>query len=247
VAYFGLLNLALSALIGISLSKDVRVRVVRTLWFEDISFWNEPLFDTPVGRLTIRQTVMIMAFAGLSWFFSTFLADIMFKIAIGSGIFFIGLYLALQKVKTIPPEKYLLAVIFGKGKISVRASKGEIRVAETELPEMPETLRTRNVKFEVPLELETPVKIVGVLRDPSTGQSLVEKSFTVFIDGERYSAGVTDDQGFFTLYFAPTTYGSHRVEVRPEGYAGTAEIFEVEVKPKGVKLGGSMGNGRREK
>ena len=86
--------------------------------------------------------------------------------------------------------------------------------------------------MRVSADLESPVKVVGVLRDPSTGEVLRGKPYEVFARGERCSSGVSDEQGFFTAFFTPKIYGEYTVEVRPEGYA-RGQTFKLIVEPKG--------------
>jgi hypothetical protein len=203
-------------------------RVVRTLWFEDVGLLNEPVFDTPLGRLTIRQTIALMAFALLAWTTTLFFEDLIFKVVVGGAVFLFGAVLFMHRVKTVPPERVVLLAL-GLGRKCPRKPMEARKAVRKGLMGAPAPAKT----VRVSAELDAPVKIVGVLRDPSTGRLLPERSFEVCVDGGPYSAGVTDEQGFFTVFFAPQRYGAYRVEVRPEGYAGPAQTLEVLVQPKG--------------
>jgi hypothetical protein len=59
------------------------------------------------------------------------------------------------------------------------------------------------------------------------------RPFTVYVDGRQYQAGITDEKGFFTIYFMPQRLGLHTVELVPEGYDGRPFSLEVEVKVSG--------------
>ena len=202
-----------------------RFRVVRTLWFEDMGLRNVRIFDTPVGRLSIRQLIIIAVFGGLGWLSSLLFADILYKIAAGGAVFAAGLILAMQRVKVITPERAIL-LAFGIGRTYPKGMKA---VAEGKGKKRKKMLVKR---MRVSADLESPVKIVGVLRDPSTGEVLEGKPYEVFTRGERCSSGVSDEQGFFTAFFTPRMYGEYEVEVRPEGYA-MGQTFKLIVEPKG--------------
>ena len=207
-----------------------RFRVVRTLRFEDMGLRNIQIFDTPFGRLSIRQLIIIAVFGGLGWLSSILFADILFKIAVGGAVFGAGLALAMQRVKVVTPERaVLLALGFrrtyppgkakaaGKGKGEEGKKKREAALAR---------------RMRVSADLESPVKVVGVLRDPSTGEVLRGKPYEVFVRGERCSSGVSDEQGFFTAFFTPKIYGEYSIEVRPEGRI-KGITFKLIVEPKG--------------
>ena len=65
-------------------------RIIRALWFEEVGLLNERLIDTPIGKLTLRQTFVIMFFAGIAWLASTLVQDVIFKIGLGGAIFISG-------------------------------------------------------------------------------------------------------------------------------------------------------------
>jgi len=205
-----------------------RFRVVRTLWFEDMGLRNVQIFDTPVGRLSVRQLIIIAVFGGLGWLSSLLFEDILYKIAIGGAVFGAGLVLAMQKLKVITPERAIL-LAFGFGRTYPKRMKaiGEGKEKKRKKGEAAPAKRMR-----VSADLESPVKVVGVLRDPSTGEVLRGKPYEVFARGERCSSGISDEQGFFTAFFTPKMYGEYTVEVRPEGYA-RGQMFRLIVEPKG--------------
>lgn len=204
-----------------------RFRVVRTLWFEDMGLRNVQIFDTPVGRLSVRQLTIIAVFGGLGWLSSLLFADMLYKIAVGGAVFAAGLALAMQKHKVVTPERaILLAFGFGRtypGRVkAIGEGKEEERREEDALAK----------RMRVSADLESPVKVIGVLRDPSTGEVLRVKPYEVIVRGERCSSGVSDEQGFFTAFFTPKMYGEYGVEVRPEGHA-RGQMFRLIVEPKG--------------
>jgi hypothetical protein len=203
---------------------------VQSLWFEEVSLIHEPLLDTPIGRLTLRQTAALILFALSAWMASLLFTDVIFKLFVGGAVFTLGAVIFTHKVKTVPPERcILLALGIGRARPRkpVKMKKrieggGRSTMAPTPLK-----------KMRVSAMLDAPIKVVGVLKDPSNGKLLPHRGFEFIVDGVRHSSGVTDEQGFFTVFFAPQRFGVYRVEVRPDGYAGATQTFMVQVEAKG--------------
>lgn len=136
-------------------------RVIRTLWFEDVGLLNEPVFDTPLGRLTIRQTTALIAFALLAWMTTLFFEDFIYKVVTAGAVFLFGAVLFIHRVKTVPPERIIL-LAFGLGRKRSRKpieARKAVRKGPIKAPASAKTVK-------VSAELDAPVKIVGVLRDP---------------------------------------------------------------------------------
>jgi hypothetical protein len=76
--------------------------------------------------------------------------------------------------------------------------------------------------------------VVGVLKDPALRKPLLNRSFEISVDGAAYSKGFTDEEGFFCAYFVPDHFGVFKIEVKPEGFAGSTQQITVNVKPKEV-------------
>ncbi len=202
---------------------------IRTLWFEDVGFMNEPLLDTPVGRFSIRQTIALLVFGLLAWAVSLLFNDLMMKIVAAGAVFFIGVVVFTRRVKTISPERHLLLLLgIGRPLKKKARKKKKVKKKGRAKPSIP--VRTMMVSAT----LGVPVKVVGVLRDPATGKLLPHRSFDIFVDGQPYSAGATDDNGFFNVFFVPDRYGVFKIEVKPEGFADIAQQITVNVKPKEV-------------
>jgi len=197
---------------------------VRTLWFEDVGFLHEPILDTPLGRYSVRQMLILLVFAFFSYATSLLFSDPLMKIVVAGSIFMFGAAMfAMRRIKTISPERHIL-LLLGVGRVRPR------RVAAVE--EKPAEKRAPPVKsVVVSTTLESPVKIVGVLRDPVYKKYLPKKNFDVYIDGRFHYSGVTDEQGFFAVFFVPDRYGPFNVTVKPEGLA-EAQNITVNVKPK---------------
>ena len=209
-------------------------RIVQALWFEEVGLFYEPILDTPVGRLTLKQTGFLIAFAGVAWTAALIFEDIILKIAVGGAIFIFGIAVFTRRTKTLPLEKSLLFAL-GIGRMKQRSP---ISVKTKKRAEGDRKFEQPPIKMmKVSATLDGPVKIVGVLRDPSTGRVLSARSFEFTVDGVWHSSGVTDEQGFFTVFFAPQRLGTYRVEVQPEGYAGVSQRFEIQVESKeGVRI-----------
>jgi len=208
-----------------------RFRIVQTLWFSDAGLGNIKLFDTPVGKLSIRQVVIVLLFAGAGWLSSLLFEDIIYKLAVGGTVFCVGFILAIQKVKVITPERaLLLALGFGRMRPSKKKGKTEYIEKMGKEGKKKEKVPVRQVKIQA--DLESPVKVVGILRDPATGKVLPEKPYEVIVRGEVVSSGISDEQGFFTAFFTPNMFGAYFVEIRPEGHS-RGEMFKLIIEPKG--------------
>jgi hypothetical protein len=209
---------------------------LRTLWFEDIGLANQPLIDTPFGRLTARQAAGIGFFALLAWLtFSALgsVGDMVFRAVPAVLIFVAGVAVFSWRIKTVPPEKVLiLALGLGKKRGRKPAKRGAIRenAAEKVAPKMPVTVRVSKAQATV----GEPFKVVGVLREPSLGTPLANRNFDVLVDGAPRYKGTTDEQGGFEVVYIPENVGLVRIEVRPEGYAEVSQNIEVTVRGQAV-------------
>lgn len=206
-------------------------RVVRTLWFSDTGLMNEPVFDLPLaGKISIRQTAFLLALLALAYLMSLSVADFTTKVMIGAAVFIPGAVVFLQKVKTVPPEWYLALML--RGLLPARkARKRPRRFGPPEAEKMEKRMAVASV-------LGKPIKIVGCLRNPATGERISDQPFEVFVDGEHHSSGISNFEGNFAVYFTPRHFGIFRVSLRPSGYAEDAESIEVAVEPEGgVRIG----------
>jgi hypothetical protein len=197
--------------------------LVQALWFEDTSFLNEQLLDTPVGRFSIHQMVLFLFFGLLGWLLSLVFADLVLKIVVGGGVFLVGAALFSRKVKTVSPEVHLLylarQVLLVKPKHSKQSgdSSGE-------------NMCSRSLLLSG--SLGVPVKVVGVLKDLATGKILSGKNFKVSINNAVHSRGATDEEGCFCAYFVPDRFGVFQIEIQPEDSAEPVQQIMVNVNPK---------------
>jgi len=203
-------------------------RVIRTLCFEELSMIHQPLLETPIGKLSLRQTAVLILFAVVAFFLATIFApdDLMMELIIAAPIAIVGISIFGRKVKTISPE-HLLIYMFTGGK---RVKKVKIKPEEIEKLATEKPLSIPNA-VNVSSALDSPVKLVGVLRDPQTGRNLPLRAYEVFVDGEPVFSGVTDESGFFTIFFTPTRYGVFDVEVKPEKSI-TSQRIPIQVVPE---------------
>jgi hypothetical protein len=110
------------------------VRVVRTLWFETISILSNPLIETPIGMITIRQGLLVGAGALVGVIvYRAIPAFVDPFVRIGFGLIPFALFAmtAAKKVKTVPPEQYLLLLLRPKRATRVKAKadvKAEAKV-----------------------------------------------------------------------------------------------------------------------
>jgi len=206
-------------------------RVVRTLWFSDTGLMNEPVFDLPLaGKISMRQTAALLALLALAYLMSLSVADLTMKVMMGAAVFIPGALVFLQRVKTVPPEWYLALMLRGL----LSAKKGRKRARHFGPPEVEKPGR----RMAVAAVLGEPVKIVGCMRNPATGEPISDQPFDVFVEGEHYSSGISGSGGDFAVYFTPRRFGIFRLSLRPSGYAEDAESIEVQVEPEGgVRIG----------
>lgn len=203
-------------------------RVIRTLWFEELGFLREPFFDTPLGKLTLRQMLIVVVFGALAWGAASFAGDdVMLKLFLGGSIFIVGLALAFQRVKTVTPEMSIILLMLSS---STPKPKRNRVTREVEVTSKPLEAKALNISTQ-DIQSIVPVKVVGVLKDPTSGKPIQRKGFEVLVEGKSYTKGSTDDEGFFTVYFLPESYGSFKVEVKPEGYTHVLETLVVNVQP----------------
>jgi hypothetical protein len=189
-------------------------RVIRTLCFEELGMIQQPLLDTPIGKLSMRQTVVYILFAVAAFFLATILStDLLTEIIIAAPIAIVGISIFGRKVKTIAPEFLIYYLFKGGGKVKKMRFKLGEEVVEKLTAEKPLSIPNA---INVSSSLDSPVKLVGVLRDPQTGRNLPVRPYDVLVDGEKVFSGVTDESGFFTIFFTPTRYGVFDVEVKPE-------------------------------
>ena len=110
------------------------VRVVRTLWFETISILSNPLIETPIGMITIRQGLLVGAGALVGVIVYRAIppfVDPFVRIGFGLIPFALFAMTAAKKVKTVPPEQYLLLLLRPKRatRVKVKADvKAEAKV-----------------------------------------------------------------------------------------------------------------------
>ena len=202
---------------------------MQTLWFEDVSFLNEQMLDTPVGRFSIRQTLIFLFFGLLAWLTTFLPGDLIFKIVVAGAVFFTGVAIFTRKIKTVPPETHLLYLL-GVGsplKAKRKPPKGQ------DHKEHNETFASSK-SMVLSATLGVPIKVVGVLKDTALGKPLSSRNFEMNVDGAAHSKGFTDEEGFFCAYFVPDRYGIFKIEVKPEGFAGSTQQITVNVKPKEV-------------
>jgi len=204
-------------------------RVIRTLCFEELGMIHQPLLDTPIGKLSVRQTAVLMLFAVVAFLLATTFApdDLMMELIIAAPIAIVGISIFGRKVKTISPEHLLIYMFTGGKRVKKVKVKpeGAIEKLAAEKP-----LAIPNA-VNVSSSLDSPVKLVGVLRDPQTGRNLPLRAYEVFVDGESVFSGVTDESGFFTIFFTPTRYGVFDVEVKPEKSI-TSQRIPIQVVPE---------------
>ncbi len=151
-------------------------RVIRTPWFEELGLLCEPFFDTPLGKLTLRQMLIVIAFGALAWGTASFASDAMLKLFLGGSTFIIGLAPAFQRVKTVTPEKSILLMLSTPKPTKPAPATHEAKALN---------ISAQDIQSIVP------VRVVGVLKDPATGKSIQRRGFEVLVEDASYAKGST--------------------------------------------------------
>jgi hypothetical protein len=196
--------------------------LVQALWFEDTSFLNEQMLDTPVGRFSIRQMVLFLVFGLFGWLLSLVFADIVLKICVGGSVFLVGAALFSRKVKTVTPEAHLFYLARRLLEVKMKGCKQKESSGEG--------MRSRSLLLSG--SLGVPVKVVGVLKDLATGKLLAGKTFKVSVNNTVHSKGISDEEGCFCTYFVPDQFGVFQIEIQPEDTIEPAQQIIVNVNPK---------------
>ncbi|MDR0373098.1 MAG: hypothetical protein LBI79_06030 [Nitrososphaerota archaeon] len=160
--------------------------LVQTLWFEDMSFLNEQMLDTPIGRFSIRQMAIFLTFGLSAWVASLAFSDLVLKIVVAGAIFFTGAALFTRKIKTISPETHLLYLI----------KKGAWHIKQKQPPSKGKSMDQVSRSVLLSATLGVPVKVAGVLKD-LTGKILQSKNFKVNINNTTHQKGTTDQEAIF--------------------------------------------------
>ncbi|MEM2188676.1 MAG: hypothetical protein QXI60_06930 [Thermofilaceae archaeon] len=193
------------------------------LWFDDIKFVNEGILDTPFGRISVRQLIILGVFALPAWLVFTGLegADIILRVLSSASILFFGVILAAWRVKTVPPERTLALMLgIGRKRPGRKAVRGQARGKRAPKREAEPPVKTSSIHAVV----GEAVKITGVLRDPQTGMPLANRQFSVIVDGRLRYRDASDETGAFEVVFLPEQPGVSRIEVAPDGYAFSEKI-----------------------
>ena len=201
------------------------------LWFDDIKFVNEGIFDTPFGRISIRQALILGLFGLIAWLIFTNVQPMVGDIAISGisavAVMIVGVIIASWRIKTVPIERsILLALGIGRKKPRRKKPAPAKKKAKPAEPEKPTPVKVSKMHGAV----GEPMKIVGVLRDPQTGAALAQRGFSVIVDGRLRYRDAADEQGAFEVVYLPEHPGLVRIEIQPEGVAATEKI-ELTIAP----------------
>jgi len=240
------------------MGEDERVSdEVPVFWFEDIGLLNEPLFDSPFGRFTVRQVAILGIFALIAWIAQSFFQDLAWKVGTVLFIMFFGGCLAFSRIKTVPVERSI-ALAFGIGKPRLRKPKKKRKAEpkpekekEREEEAPPELEKAEKAEEVVKVDTKTkkvvvlprpsrvvsvsagldePVRVATLVRDRVTGEPLANKPFKVYVGGKEHSAGVTDQDGGLVTYITASRFGKVRVDIFVEGYREPVDSFLLNIK-----------------
>jgi len=202
-------------------------RVIRTTWFADLGYFNVPLFDFKLLRLTPRQLVVLLFCVGMAYIAGTavvplFFSDPLFMLFGATAVFAVSAALFVRRGRVFAPEWYLFYFVrkaFGFRKPGVMAGA---KRARREGPAPPAGAKPMIVP------LGEPTRIAGVLFDPSTGRRLANTMYEVEVDGKPYDTGRTDKDGAYSIVFTPPQPGVFNLTIRPKGSKVVVEAIRVE-------------------
>lgn len=202
------------------------VRLVQTLWFETISVLSQPFIDTPIGMITVRQAIIVGVGAVLGYAIYRLVPsfiDPFVRIGIGIIPFALCLMTAAKKVKTVPPEQYLLLMLQPRARPGSRTkgksegenknkskSKGEagatVAPAPTPVPAPAERQAAFTTKTEaeaavpsVPAPAEEPPPAPVRLRPVEEVPEEVRKTLRTFLPPLKAVSAVMGDGGEVTV------------------------------------------------
>ncbi len=207
-------------------------QVIRSLWFEEISFIHEKFFDTPIGKLTVRQVAIVFVFGVSAWAAFNSIGDDMLKVAVTSLLVILALAFAFQRIKTLTPEQSMMFALFAP-KTSTGRTKKNTKTPISTLPVVAGQQGSETFDISV-LDTGDNIqdgqiqKLVVLVRDPQTGNPLPNRGCEILVDSESIGRRLTDEEGFLTIPFVPKQ-GINTIEVKPEGYAAIVKNVTVDV------------------
>lgn len=225
--------------------------VIRSLRFEEIGFIHEKFFDTPIGKLTVRQVATVFVFGISAWVAFNSVGDDMLKVAVTSLLVILGLTFAFQRIKTLTPEQSVMFALFAK-RINVgSARKNEKNAAPPFSTPSASAGQGGTETFDISmLDAGDDIhdnqmqKRVVLVRDPQTGSPLPNKGCEILVDGKSAGKRLTDEEGFLTIPFVPEKPDINTIEVKPEGYAAIVKSITVDVQLPQPRQGGRLHAGK---
>ncbi|AFU57607.1 hypothetical protein Ngar_c06640 [Candidatus Nitrososphaera gargensis Ga9.2] len=212
-------------------------QAIRSLWFEEISFIHEKFFDTPIGKLTVRQVAIVFVFGVSAWAaFNSVGDDDMLKVAVTSLLVILALAFAFQRIKTLTPEQSMMFALFapktstGRSRRIKKNTNTPISTLSVDVGQQKgsETFDISVLDASDNIQDGQIQKLVVLVRDPQTGHPLPNRGCGILVDSERIGRRLTDEEGFLTIPFVPKQ-GINTIEVKPEGYAAIVKNVTVDV------------------
>ncbi|MEM3958637.1 MAG: hypothetical protein QXO47_10615 [Thermoproteota archaeon] len=204
-------------------------RIVRVFALEELGSMNEPVISTPVGGLSVRQTIILAAFLFIGWSGFNILSK--FLDVVASAVFFVGFavagaVVAGKKTKSVPIEAQVYYMIFKPRKKVQRKGVGAKKTAASASAETVQ----KSLSMMIESEEIVPKKVSGELRD-SFGKVLKNMEYYVYVNDKKYSekAFVSDSMGRYEFFFVPPAAGEFLIKIVPKGYTVPSELIKVKV------------------
>ncbi|MEM2618715.1 MAG: ATP-binding protein [Candidatus Hadarchaeales archaeon] len=199
------------------------VNLIRTTWFEDVSFWNQPLFY----GISPRQFLHLCWIGLLCYSLAGILPGVL-RVGIPLVLFlFLGTTF-LPRQRIIQREELLLRRLrpFFRGALSRRGGgKSRGQPAPQESGE------------EAPLfvEILSPRDLSGFLLDPM-GRPVAGAEVEILLDGKSIDLVRTGKDGSYSTIFRPSSVGLHEIVIRPKVKGLAEKRIRVEVLPEGAPV-----------
>lgn len=219
--------------------------VIRSLWFEEISFIHEKFFDTPLGKLTVRQVAIVFVFGISAWAAFNIVWNDILNVAVTSLLVILGLAFAFQRIKTLAPEQSAMFALFAP-RTSTGGTGRTKKNAKTPISTLPVNagLQEGSETFDISIQDAGDdvhdaqmQKLVVLVRDPKTGSPLPNRGCEILVEGKSIGRRLTDEEGFLTIPLVPKP-GINTIEVKPEGYAAIVKnvAVDVQMRQQGERL-----------
>jgi len=202
------------------------LRSIELLWFDDVSPFNESVFEFPVvGKLSMRQMLMLGLGMMLSW--GIYQSTASYAALIPA---LVAAYVSLKKHKVMTIESQLFAILIFYARLKTGGAKksptsatstaktkaaGKLRLAEPFRPKLEPSKKTIPVR-EIYADPLRPIRLKIHLQKMD-GQAICSTETKIVFDGKVVSTLSTDNNGEVELVVIPQTVGEKKLVIYAKG------------------------------